>query len=85
MGAFIRLCQSPGCKRKKGSCLKEIEEFVNIFSMMWKEVNRQFSDFSREEKLEVLRITSSALGFMDVAENGAPWDVNEKDRREDLR
>ena len=65
---------------------KEIEEFVNMFSTMWKEVDRQFSDLNREEKLRVFRITSSAFtGFMDTAQDGAPWDEDEKNHGDDLR
>jgi hypothetical protein len=68
---------------KKGEELlpqKEIQGFVSMFSMMWKEVDRQFPDLSREEKLKVFEITSSAFtDFMDIAFGSETWDEDEDD------
>jgi hypothetical protein len=69
---------------KKGEELlpqKEIQSFVSMFSTMWKEVDRQFPDLSREEKLRVFEITSSAFtDFMDIAFGGETWDEDEDDQ-----
>ena len=69
---------------KKGEELlpqKEIQSFVSMFSIMWKEVDRQFPDLSREEKLRVFEITSSAFtDFMDIAFGSETWDEDEDDQ-----
>jgi hypothetical protein len=74
---------------KKGEELrpqKEIQGFVSMFSMMWKEVDRQFPDLSREEKLKVFGITSSAFtDFMDIAFGSETWDEDEDEDEGDQR
>jgi hypothetical protein len=73
---------------KKGEELlpqKEIQGFVSMFSMMWREVDRQFPDLSREEKFRVFEITSSAFtDFMDIAFGSETWDEDE-DEEDDRR
>jgi hypothetical protein len=65
---------------------KEIRGFVSMFSMMWKEVDRQFPDLSREEKLKVFEITSSAFtDFMDIAFGSESWDEDEDEDEDDQR
>ncbi len=96
---YVHLIHSPECiysdcssarseMPRKGEELlpeKEVQGFVSMFSLMWKEVDRQFPDLSKDEKLKVFGTISSAFtDFMEIAFRSESWDEDEdEDEDED--